>query len=199
MTYKLYHGDCLEVLPTLEAQSADAVIADVPYGTTACKWDSVIPFEPMWAGIKHVTKPKAAIVLFGSQPFTSALVMSNADWFKYCWVWNKVSGVGFQSVSKMPLKSHEDIAVFCSGQPTFNPQMTKGDPYTRPQSSGGAYMGRDTAQKFSGWVTVNNGLRYPKSIVKKSNADQTGRLHPTQKPVALLESVSYTHLTLPTR
>jgi site-specific DNA-methyltransferase (adenine-specific) len=90
--YQFFHGDCLEVMAGMEAQSVDSIVCDPPYGTTACKWDSVIPFEPMWDAIKHVIKPRGAVVLFGSQPFTSALVMSNVEWFKYCWVWENPNG-----------------------------------------------------------------------------------------------------------
>jgi site-specific DNA-methyltransferase (adenine-specific) len=129
--YTLYKGDCLEIMPTLEAGSVDAVITDPPYGTTACKWDSIIPFEPMWSGIKHVIKKRAAVVLFGSQPFTSALVMSNADWFKYCWVWDKRLAGNFLSVNRTPLIVTEDIAVFGSQgvTVTYNPQTKQGEPY----------------------------------------------------------------------
>ena len=108
--YRLIRGDCLDVLPTLEADSIDLVLADPPYGTTACKWDSVIPFEPMWAGIKHVIKRNAAVVLFGSQPFTSALVMSNPKWFRYDYVWDKVNlYTGAFLANKTPLRRHESI------------------------------------------------------------------------------------------
>ena len=115
MTYELICGDCLEVLPTLAAGSIDAVITDPPYGTTACAWDSVIPFAPMWAGIEHVIKPRAAVVLFGSQPFTSALVMSKPGWFKYAWVWEKSLYGDVMNAKNKPMKKHEDIMVFSDG------------------------------------------------------------------------------------
>ena len=150
----------------------------------------------MWARLKKLVKPNGAIVLFGSQPFTSALIMSNPEWFKYCWIWNKVSGVGFQSVKIMPLKSHEDICVFGSKKIDYFPQKSKGKPYNRPRSIGGGYMGDATAKKFSGWITKSNGDKYPKSILQFSNANQTNKLHPTQKPVNLMEYLIKTY-TLP--
>lgn len=147
----------------------------------------------MWEQLKRIIKPKGAIVLFGSQPFTSALVMSNPKWFKYAWVWDKVSGVGFQSVRFRPMKNNEDVCLFASGQTTYNPQMSEGKPYSRPRSIGGGYMGNDVAKKFSGWLTKSDGKRYPKTIVKFSNASQVGKFHPTQKPVALLEYLIKTY------
>lgn len=120
---KLINGDCLEEMKKIPDGSVDAVITDPPYGTTACKWDTVIPFEPMWEELKRITKKNGAIVLFGSQPFTSALVMSNPKMFKYEWVWGKGRGTGFQIVKYKPLVSHENILIFGSGVINYNPQM----------------------------------------------------------------------------
>ena len=203
MDYRLIHGDCLEVLPTLEAGSVDLVLADPPYGTTACKWDSVIPFEPMWAGIKHVIKRNAAVVLFGSQPFTSALVMSNPKWFKYQWVWNKVMPPDFYAAKYRPLTIHEDVCVFSPAGASYgakalmlyNPVMTS---RATPRQYKDAYRTNRKNPKsdslkarpvFEGVLTH----RFPKSIIEFSNATQGGKLHPTQKPVALLEYLIRTY------
>ena len=121
----LKKGDCLEVMKTIKDNSIDAIITDPPYGTTACKWDSVIDFELMWLELNRIIKPNGAIVLFGSEPFSSALRMSNIKNYKYDWIWNKVLGKNFLLAKKMPLKSHEIISVFYKKQPTYNPQRTE--------------------------------------------------------------------------
>jgi hypothetical protein len=123
--FELHHGDCLEVMKSIPDGSVDCVLTDPPYGTTACKWDSVIPFEPMWKELKRIAKPKAAICLFGSQPFTSALVMSNIRDFKYQWYWNKNIPSGFQNAKHQPLRAMEEVAVFYSDSVTYNAQPTK--------------------------------------------------------------------------
>ena len=120
----IYHGDCLDIMPTLADKSVDMILCDLPYGTTACKWDTIIPFEPLWEQYKRIIKDNGAIVLTASQPFTSALVMSNTGWFKYSWVWNKVHAVGFQIAKYRPMQQHEDVLVFGSGKVTYNPIMT---------------------------------------------------------------------------
>ena len=183
--YQLYHGDCLDILPTLEAGSIDAVIADIPYGTTACKWDSVIPFEPMWAGIKHVIKPRAAVVLFGSQPFTSALVMSNAGWFKYGWTWKKVRPVGHLVAKVRPMQQTEDVCVFGDGGINYYPQMVKlPKAKTERKKAGGKrgscqHMGYTQSADYIKVVTE----KYPTTILEFSSVQD---VHPTQKPVDLL-------------
>src|SRR6056297_2652434 len=126
---ELIHGDCLEEMQKIPDGSIDLVLTDPPYGTTACKWDSIIPFEPMWEQLKRITKEKGAIVMTASQPFTSALVMSNPKMFKYDWVWRKPKGTGHLNAKKMPMRDKEDILVFYSKPCTYNPQFTKGDPY----------------------------------------------------------------------
>jgi site-specific DNA-methyltransferase (adenine-specific) len=124
----IYHGDCLDVMPELEGE-IDAILADLPYGTTACKWDSIIPFEPLWENYKRLIKKNGAIVLTASQPFTSALVMSNPKWFRYCLVWDKCAPTGHLDANRKPLKRHEDICVFSDGNAKYNPQMeTRGKP-----------------------------------------------------------------------
>ena len=121
---KLLHGDCLDLMTSIPDGSVDAIICDLPYGTTACKWDTIIPFEPLWAHYNRVIKPNGAIVLFGSQPFTSALVMSNPKWFKYEVIWFKNVPTGMAQASYAPMKYHENILVFCEGKiATFNKEM----------------------------------------------------------------------------
>lgn len=209
--YRLFHGDCLDILPTLEAGSVDAVICDPPYGTTDCSWDSAIPFAPMWSGIKHVLKAKSAVVLFAGQPFTSALVMSNPKWFRYDLVWQKDQATGGLNANRMPLRSHEDILIFYDGLPTYNPQMFDyrnsrfklGEKNTlsvnaknNPQKD--VYGDTGLEGKRIHWF--ENGQRYPLSVVycsskfrSSDNANITSKLHPTQKPVALLEYLIRTY------
>lgn len=203
---RLYQGDCLEVMAGLEDASFDAIITDPPYGTTACKWDSVIPFAPMWEQLKRLAKPNAAIVLFGSQPFTSALVMSNPGWFKYEWVWEKGRATGFVHAKNKPLKCHENLLVFSSGttvhknqsdrRMTYHPQMSPGKPYkktvTRPNAGMMNHAPSAANLAFVGTVNENNGTRYPRSVVFES-LHNVGLLHPTQKPVALMEYLVKTY------
>lgn len=181
MTYRLYCGDCLDVLPTLAAGSVDAVIADPPYGTTACAWDSVIPLAPMWEQLKRVIKPRGAIVLFAAQPFTSALVMSNPQWFRYSWVWEKQQPTGFLDAKRKPLRAHEDIVVFSSGQSTYNPQGTieVSAENGRVNKSGSCY-GSIKRGDFS--QTVGN---FPRTVLHFDKVS-CGQVHPTQKPLDLL-------------
>jgi site-specific DNA-methyltransferase (adenine-specific) len=190
MTVTLHHGDCLEIMPTLPAQSVDEIIADLPYGTTACKWDTVIPFAPMWECLKRVTKKNAAIVLFGSQPFTSALVMSNVKMFRYEWVWDKVIGRGHLVSKKRPMAQHEQVAVFYKFAPNYRPQMVKKD---RP-IIGHKYATSATdvifQTKFGGGL-VERTHSYPKTIL--TFPPRGNSIHPTQKPVALMEYLIKTY------
>jgi DNA modification methylase len=209
MTYTLHCGDCLDVMRTLPAQSVDAIIADIPYGTTACKWDSVIPFAPMWECIKHVIKQRGAVVLFGSQPFTSALVMSNPKWFKYEWIWQKSNGTNGLNAKGMPIKIHENISVFCDGVPTYNPQKFsyKSSRFQLGEATGynntefnrdGAIRGKGIEHKTP-WS--ESGERYPLSVVYHRNNNINGfngsvaipNFHPTQKPVELMSFLVKTY------
>jgi len=179
--------------------SVDAIITDPPYGTTACKWDSVIPFAPMWEQLKRLIKPNGAIVLFSSQPFTSALIMSNPEMYKYEWVWEKPNGTNFIATKYQPFRVHENIIVFGTGAITYTksgntlvyiPQKTPGKPYTattgKAERSGVHRPGSDMA----GFTTVNSGDRMPRTVQKFS--PEKG-LHPTQKPVALMEYLIKTY------
>jgi site-specific DNA-methyltransferase (adenine-specific) len=182
---RLWHGDCLELMTDIPDGSVDMALADPPYGTTACKWDSVIPLEPMWEHLKRVIKPNGAIVMTASQPFTTTLIASNMKMFKYCWVWEKEQGVNFLLAKKQPLKVHEDVVVFCKKQPVYNPQMTKGKLYISGKGDSGEVTGR--VKKIQ---TKNEGTRYPRSVIK-FNRDVG--IHPTQKPVALMEYLIRTY------
>jgi len=185
----LMQGDCLERMQDIEAGSVHMVLTDPPYGTTACKWDTVIDLRSMWAELKRVVKPTGAIVMTASQPFTSALVMSNPKWFRYCWVWDKGRGYNFASLKYQPFKSHEDVCVFSQKSHTYNPQKTEGKPYTQKQGRKGEVYGGDNGKDV---VTVNYGDRHPLSVQKFIKGKDTGH-HPTQKPVPLMEYMIRTY------
>ena len=187
---QLFNGDCLEVMKDLEDGSIDLILADIPYGTTACKWDVGIPFEPMWEQLKRIIKTNGAIVLFGSQPFTSKLICSNIDSFKYQWVWNKQKAANFPLVKKQPLKIHEDIVVFSKGNGSYIPIMElKGVPRKK-----GGYKSKYETAVSDGCPEKINNTYYPKSILEFSIANnKDSKLHPTQKPVALLEYLIKTY------
>jgi len=191
----LMQGDCLELMAHIPDGSVDMVLADPPYGTTACKWDSVIPFEPMWAHLKRVTKRNAAIVMTASHPFTSLLVASNVRGFRHSWVYQKTRAANFLNANRGPLKYHEDVLVFSSGSPVYIPQMRKGEPYTkvtRCNNSKAGTMGQTTRK--NGDVKTNAGDRHPSSVLDPiSNPGGTVALHPTQKPVALMEYLIKTY------
>ena len=189
---ELIQGDCLEKMKDIPDKSIDMILCDLPYGTTACKWDVIIPFEPLWEQYKRVIKDRGAIVLTASQPFTSALVMSNPGWFKYCLVWNKRKSSSALHAKIQPLRIHEDIVIFGKNKTTYNPQMVKGKPRVDKESeisNGEAFGNNVVKRKYEN----KEGLYYPKSILDISNADQTNKTHPTQKPVALLEYLIKTY------
>ena len=185
MSYELHRGDCLQIMPTLPDGCVDMILADLPYGTTACSWDSVIPFEPLWKQYKRLIKPRGAIVLFGSQPFTSALVMSNPKWFKYCWVWEKTIATNFMMQKFQPAKKHEDIAVFYDMQPTYNPQMQDGKSYTDKRACSNKKIGFADTNTSKRIPIFNGGERFPSTVQIFSNGNNE-TIHPTQKPINLL-------------
>ena len=186
----LMQGDCLELLKTIPDGSVDLILTDPPYGTTACKWDSVIDFDLMWEQLKRIIKPNGAIVLFGSEPFSSALRMSNIKQYKYDWVWDKRNSGSGLLAKRQPLKQHEIISVFSNGSHNYYPIMTKGK--LRNKKSYGSKK-----DSFTGFIEASNDnyndLYYPKTIIEFSNALQKGKVHPTQKPVALLEYLIKTY------
>jgi site-specific DNA-methyltransferase (adenine-specific) len=187
---QLIHGDCLEKMKDIESKSIDMILCDLPYGTTACKWDTIIPFEPLWEQYERVIKDNGAIVLTASQPFTSNLVMSNPKMFKYEWIWNKTRPTGSMLAKKRPLKEHECVLVFYKKQPTYNPQMTKAERVLEKErivNKGEVTGNVRLKRKFD-----NGGLAYPRSIQLFANPNHNS-LHPTQKPVALLEYLIKTY------
>jgi len=185
---KLINGDCLEVMKDIPDGSVDMVLTDPPYGTTACKWDSIIPLEPMWEQLKRIIKPNGAIVMTASQPFTSKLISSNYKMFKYCWVWDKGQGTGFLNAKKQPLRTYEDVIVFYGKQCTYKPQMRLGHkPYKCKQGK----TKSENYGKQTGAITESSGERYPLNIIKFKRDKE--KLHSTQKPVALMEYLIKTY------
>lgn len=192
MKNKVLHGDCLELMKSIPDGSIDAIITDPPYGTTACKWDIVIPFDLMWEQLNRIIKPNGAIVLFGSQPFTSALVMSNPKMFKCELIWEKSRPSNFTSAKKQPLKYHENILVFYKEQPTYNPIFTKGNKNHRTKICKGKnnIIGDDGSGK--GWMNTSD-MKYPKSVLNIKSTDSSKNEHPTQKPTELMEYLIKTY------
>ncbi len=189
-------GDCLELMKDIPNGSIDMILCDLPYGTTACKWDTIIPFEPLWAQYKRVIKDNGAIVLTSSQPFTSALVMSNPKWFKCEWIWKKHKGTNIYGVKREPLKIHESCLIFAKGKYTYNPQMTEGKPYKKRGSHNiGKSDGLIIANKKVGYSKdFDSSKRYPVSIQEFSNHNQKDNsFHPTQKPIPLFEYLIRTY------
>jgi len=191
----LLKGDCLVEMDKIPDGSVDLILTDPPYGTTACKWDSVIPFEPMWKQLNRIIKPNGAIVLFGSEPFSSALRMSNIKNYKYDWVWQKNKATGFLNAKKQPLRVYENIQIFYNSQCCYNPQKTTGhkpvNSFTK-HTSDGATMGK--TKKISGGGQTD---RYPTNILRfkvvNNDNSKKDKHHPTQKPVALMEYLIKTY------
>ena len=194
MTINLIHGDCLEVMQSIPSGSVDAIITDPPYGTTACKWDSIIPFEPMWAELKRIIKPNGAIVLFGQEPFSSYLRMSNIEWYKYDWYWQKERPTNVMQVKRRAGKVIEPISVFYKGQCTYNPQKTQhtGKLVTNKIKNGSLGSLIDSKQKEPNRY-CDDGTRYPLQLLKFKRDVLKVNLHPTQKPVALIEYLIKTY------
>ena len=193
----IIQGDCLEEMDKLVEQgvTVDAIITDQPYGTTACKWDSVIPFDEMWERLDKLIKPNGAIVLFGSEPFSSALRMSNIKNYKYDWVWEKAIGANPLLCKKRPMKYHENLIVFYKKQPTYNPQMTIGKTRDKKPKMYGDKKDENwggAMREIKGKSNINN-LYYPRSYQYFSNANQKDKQHPTQKPVPLMEYLIKTY------
>ena len=188
MKYKLYNGDCLEVMKDIPNKSIDMILCDLPYGTTKCKWDIIIPFDELWEQYNRIIKDNGAIVLFGSQPFTSKLICSNIGNYKYDWIWDKKKSPNFRGVKYQPLIPYEIISVFNTTK--YNPQMVEG----KMRKKGG-YPSKNEEQAISRGTEIKiNNLYYPKAILEfsKANNKESG-LHPTQKPIALLEYLIKTY------
>ncbi len=207
--FRIYNEDCFKTFKRLKDQSIDMVMVDPPYGTTACKWDSIIPLEPMWKELKRVIKPNGALVFTASQPFTTTLISSNMKMFKYCWVWEKNRCGNFMTAKFQPLKYTEDIIVFGFG--AINTKGGRGGGKTdrpflnyNPQgyTKNEVIIKRDKPLPTDGvnrWNKLSNkkfeskGKNYPKNIIRFNSTERKNRLHPTQKPVALMEYLIKTY------
>jgi site-specific DNA-methyltransferase (adenine-specific) len=176
-------GDCLELMKDIPNGSIDMILCDLPYGTTQCKWDSIIPLDKLWEQYERIIKQNGAIVLTAAQPFTSALVMSNTKLFKYDWVWRKPKGTGHLNAKKQPMRDKEDILVFYKKQCIYNPQMTEGKPYKEKSGWKGTegYEGYGVDKRTG---NDNSGFRYPKQV-QEFGVVERGTFHPTEKPVDL--------------
>ena len=191
---KIIQGDCLIEMQNIPDKSIDMILCDLPYGTTACKWDTIIPFEPLWEQYKRIIKDNGAIVLTASQPFTSALVMSNPKMFRYCWVWEKSRSSTPMLAKKQPMRFHEDVCVFYKNQPTYNPIMTKGAKNHASKSGKGVV--RIHGDRASFFQENTSDMKYPRSVQFFKSTDSTRNLHPTQKPVALFEYLIKTYTSV---
>jgi len=188
----LHNADCFDIFATIADGCVDLVCADIPYGTTQCRWDSVLDLSLMWEQLYRIAKPTAAIVLFSAQPFTSALVASNLRHWRSEWIWEKGNATGFLNAKKQPLRAHENIEVFYRRQPTYNPQMTEG--YTRKTSKRKA-VNSECYGKALTLTEYNSTKRYPRDVQFFSSDKQIGNFHPTQKPLALFKYIIETYST----
>ena len=179
-----YHGNCIEEMDRIASKSVDMILCDLPYGTTQCAWDAVIPFDELWMQYERVIKDDGAIVLFGAEPFSSYLRLSNIKLFKYDWIWDKIKGTGFLNAKKQPMRNHEIISVFYKQQCTYNPQKTSG--HVKKKSFRAKHLQTDVYGDMNNDYTYESTERYPRSIQEFSTDTQNSSLHPTQKPVSLL-------------
>ena len=187
----LRQGDCLELMKDIPDKSIDMILCDLPYGTTACKWDIVIPFDKLWEQYNRIIKDNGAICLFGSEPFSSKLRMSNLNNYKYDWVWNKKKAGNIFLAKYQPMKIHENIIIFGKGKITYYPIMIERDKIKKSKNYGtGETMGGNRKKEEKIYVYDK---KNPISILEFSNASQKGKVHPTQKPVALLEYLIKTY------
>tara|TARA_B100000212_G_C27280206_1_gene492742 strand:+ start:31 stop:765 length:735 start_codon:yes stop_codon:yes gene_type:complete len=190
---ELIHGDCLEEMKKIQDNSIDMILCDLPYGTTACKWDTVINFDLLWEQYRRIIKDRAAIVFFGSQPFTSNLVMSNPKWFRYEWIWQKEKGANFGNVKYHPLKYHENIIVFSKKAHKYKPQMEKREEKNKRKNKPRLTNVRvQFGKPFIAYTKTSNlDFKYPSSIQKYTSVRKA--IHPTQKPILLLEYLLKTY------
>lgn len=187
----LEQGDCLELMGRIPDGSVDMVLCDLPYGTTRCKWDVQIPFDRLWEQYDRIVKTNGAVVLFAAEPFASMLRLSNIKNYKYDWVWDKVKGTGFLNAKKQPMRNHEMLCVFYRKQCTYNPQKTTG--HAKKKSYRSSVLQTPVYGVMRNDYTYESTERYPRSIQVFSTDTQNSSLHPTQKPVALLEYMIRTY------
>lgn len=186
----LVNADCFDIFPYIKDKSVNLILADLPYGTTACKWDSILPFDKLWREYERILTDDGAIVLTASQPFTSALIMSNPKLFKYEWIWEKSKASNFLQASYMPLKAHENIVVFGKGKTKYNAQKTQGKAFNKGKDkrTGKATEVYHSIPNINGFEIVNKtGLRNPRTVQYFTTAESEGKHHPTQKPKELMK------------
>lgn len=186
----LHNADCFDAFPSIADGSVDLVLTDIPYGTTQCKWDSVLDLQMMWEHLYRIAKPSAAIILFSAQPFTSVLVASNLRDWRTEWIWEKGNATGFLNAKKQPLRAHENIQVFYRRQPTYNPQMTEGH---ERKTSKRKSVNSECYGKALNLTEYDSTKRYPRDVQFFSSDKQKGNFHPTQKPVSLMRYLIETY------
>ncbi|HIG0573296.1 site-specific DNA-methyltransferase [Klebsiella pneumoniae] len=187
---RLHNADCFDVFPEIASDTVDLVCADIPYGTTQCRWDSVLDLALMWEQLYRIVKPSAAIVLFSAQPFTSVLINSNLRDWRSEWIWEKGNATGFLNAKKQPLRAHENIEVFYRRQPTYNPQFTHGH---ERRTSKRKTVNSECYGKALTLTKYDSTSRYPRDVQFFSSDKQTGNYHPTQKPLALVQYLIETY------
>ncbi len=197
--YNLIHGDCLEEMKNISDQSIDMILCDLPYGTTACKWDEIIPFEPLWEQYNRIIKDNRAIVLTATQPFTTKLIWSNLKNYKATWYWRKERGTNFVQAKRYPMRVIEDCVVFCKGTPRYNPILREVNPYhhvlPKPKNGESQHMDSKSVDLNGNRIYKEYNTAYPINILEipRDNMSKGKSFHPTQKPVALLEYLIKTY------
>ena len=185
----LYQGDCLTEMSKVPDHTVNMIFTDLPYGTTKNAWDVPIPLDWLWEQYRRVLKPGGAVLLFAQMPFGADLINSNRKWYRYEWIWHKTMPVGFLNAGRMPLRTHENILVFYEHLPTYHPQKTLGKPYTAKRSARATH----NYGHFDRELTVNDGDRCPRDVLTFSNGNNASKIHPTEKPVDLLEYMIRTY------
>ena len=187
----VFHGDCLEIMKSIPDSSIDMILCDLPYGTTQCNWDVVIPFDKLWEQYERVIKENGAIVLTGAEPFSSILRISNLKLYKYDWIWDKVKGTGFLNAKKQPMRNHEIVSVFYKKQCTYNPMKTKG--HNKKESFRAKHLQTEVYGDMKNDYSYSSTERYPRSIQVFSTDTQNSSIHPTQKPISLFQYLIKTY------
>lgn len=189
---RIYHMDCLEGMKLIPDKSINMILCDLPYGTTQCSWDIVLPFKELWKQYNRIIKNNGIIALFGSEPFSSKLRMSNIKYYKYDWIWEKSKATNFLNAKRQPLRAYENICIFYKNQPIYNPQMLEGKSYNKGVRK--QQTEDDVYGKFDQVEVKSNGLRYPRNVIYFKTAESEGETyHKTQKPVSLCEYLIKTY------